>query len=144
MTTAAIVMAFMVVTLPIAAVFFIDGDFLAGDYVEVVLVAAGVGFAASLLILPVAFGFERLVMRGGRAWKVLAACTPVASPIVAALILVSLFKIQPSAAVSNAFGVAILFFMGFSVYWSTLWSLSAVHYGAWRLTQRMSRNRRFG
>jgi hypothetical protein len=143
MTTAVIVMAFMVATLPLAAVFFIDGDFIASDYAEAVLVAAGVGFAASLLIFPVAFGFERLVMRGGRAWKALAACAPVASLVAAALIFVSLYKIQPSAAVGDAFGVAILFFMSFSVYWLSLWSLSAVRYGAWRLTHHMSRGRRF-
>jgi hypothetical protein len=137
-------MAFMVVTLPIAAVFFIDEDLIASDYAKAVLVAAGVGVTASLLIFPVAFGFERLVLRGGPVWKALAACAPVASPVVAALIFVSLFKIQPSAAVGDAFGVAILFFMSFSVYWLSLWSLSAVRYGAWRLTQRMSRGRRFG
>ncbi|MFJ6761099.1 hypothetical protein ACIQNK_39610 [Streptomyces sp. NPDC091273] len=143
-TAAVIVLAFMVVTLPIVAVFFIDDDFIARDYAKVVLVAAGVGFAASLLVFPVAFGFERLVTRGGRVWKVLAVCAPAASLVAAALIFVLLFKIQPSAAVGDVLGVAILFFMSFSVYWSSLWSLSAVRYGAWRLTQRMGRCRRFG
>ncbi|WP_314251668.1 hypothetical protein [Streptomyces sp. DSM 40907] len=143
-TTAVIVLAFMVVTLPFVAVFFIDQDFIARDYAKVVLVAAGVGFTTSLLIFPVAFGFERLVMRGGRTWKVLAVCAPVAFPVAAALIFVALFKFQPSAAVGDAFGVAILFFMSFSVYWLSLWSLSAVRYGAWRLVQRMGRCRPLG
>ncbi len=143
-TTAVTVLAFVVFTLPIVAVFFIDEDLIAREYAKAVLTAAGVGFTASLLIFPAAFGFERSVMRGGRAWKVLAVCTPVASPVAAALIFVSLFKIRPSGAVGDAFGVAILFFMTFSVYWLSLWALSAVRYGAWRLTRRMSRCRRFG
>ncbi|MFF4659331.1 hypothetical protein [Streptomyces sp. NPDC001381] len=140
-TTAVITMAFMVVTLPMVAVFLIDEDFIFGEYAETVLWAAGMGFTASLLISPVAFGFERLVMRGGRAWKVLAVCAPVATPVAAALLVVSLAKIQHSAAVSDAVGIAILLFMSFSVYWLSLWSLSAVRYGAWRLIQRMSRGR---
>ncbi|MGW6982117.1 hypothetical protein ACWGE1_22225 [Streptomyces sp. NPDC054932] len=144
MTTAVIVLAFMVVSLPIVAVFLIDDDFIAREYAEVVLVIAGVGFAASLVVFPVAFWFERLVMRGGRAWKALAVCAPVAFPVVAALIFVSLIKLQPSAAVGDAFRVAILFLMSFSVYWLSLWSLNAVRYGAWRLARRMSRFRRFG
>ncbi|WP_431682691.1 hypothetical protein [Kitasatospora sp. KL5] len=143
-TTAVIVMAFMVITLPIMAVFLIDEAFIASDYAESVLIAAGVGLAASVLIFPIAFGFERLVMRGGTAWKVLAACAPIASPVAAALIIVSLFKIQPSAAVGDALAIAILFFMSFSVYWVSLWSLSAVRYGAWRFSRRMGRGRRFG
>ena len=142
-TTAVIVIAFMVASLPIAAVFFIDEEFIVSEYAKAVLAAAGVGFAASVLTFPVAFGFERLVIRGGRAWKALAVCAPVVSPVAAALIFVSMFKIQPSAAVGDAFGVAILFFMSFSVYWLSLWSLNAVRYGAWRLTQRTSRGRRF-
>ncbi|OLZ44639.1 hypothetical protein AVW11_34835 [Streptomyces amritsarensis] len=122
----------MAVTLPIAAVFFVDEGFIARDYVEAVLVAAGVGFVASLLVFPVAFGFE------------LAVCAPAASLVAAALIFVLLFKLQPSAVVGDVLGVAILFFMSFSVYWLSLWSLSAVRYGAWRLTQRLSRCGRFG
>ncbi|WP_159425636.1 hypothetical protein [Streptomyces sp. fd1-xmd] len=144
LTAAVIVLAFMAVTLPIAAVFFVDEGFIARDYVEAVLLAAGVGFVASLLVFPVAFGFERLVWRGGRVWKVLAVCAPAASLVAAALIFVLLFKLQPSAAVGDVLGVAILFFMSFSVYWLSLWSLSAVRYGAWRLTQRLSRCGRFG
>ncbi|WP_371494941.1 hypothetical protein OG871_06640 [Kitasatospora sp. NBC_00374] len=144
MTTAAIVAAFMVISLPIVAVFFIDKAIIASDYAKAVLFAAGVGLAVSVFIFPIAFGFERLVMRGGATWKVLAAFAPIASPVAAVLIFVSLFKFQPSTVVSNAFAVAILFFMGFSVYWLSLWSLSAVRYGAWRFSRRMSRGRRFG
>ncbi|MEV6212521.1 hypothetical protein [Kitasatospora sp. NPDC051914] len=134
----------MVITLPIMAVFLIDDAFIAGDYAESVLIVAGVGLAASVLIFPVAFGFERLVMRGGAAWKVLAVCAPIASPVAAALIFVSLLKIQPSHTAGDAFAIAILLFMTFSVYWFSLWSLSAVHYGAWRFSRRMGRGRQFG
>ncbi|MEV8100677.1 hypothetical protein [Kitasatospora sp. NPDC085879] len=134
----------MVISLPIVAVFFIDEAFTVRDYAEFVLFATGVGFATSVLIFPIAFGFERLVIRGGTAWKVLAACTPIASPVAAALILASLFKFEPSGAVSDALAIAMLFFISFSVYWLSLWSLSAIRYGAWRFSQRMSRGRRFG
>ncbi len=134
----------MVLTLPMMAVFLIDDDFVLTEYAESVLWAAGMGFIASLLISPLAFGFERLVMRGGRAWKVLAVCAPVASPVAAVLLVVSLAKIPHSAAVSDAVGVAILCFMSFAVYWLSLWSLNAVRYGVWRLVHRMSRGRRFG
>jgi hypothetical protein len=143
-TTAVITTAFMVATLPMVTVFFIDDDFTFSEYSKTVLWAAGMGFIASLLVSPIAFGFEQLVMHGGRAWKVLAVCAPVASPVAAVLLVVSLAKIQHSTAVSDAFGVAILFCMSFSTYWLSLWSLNAVHYGVWRLTQRMSRGRRFG
>ncbi|MGW6913117.1 hypothetical protein ACWGB8_04735 [Kitasatospora sp. NPDC054939] len=142
MTTAVIVTSFIVLTLPIAAVFLIDEAFVASDYAEAVLIAAGVGLATSFLILPIAFAFERLVMRGGTSWKVLAVCVPMASPAASAMIFVLLFKLQPPPAVGHALSIAVLLLMSFSVYWLSLWSLSAVHYGAWRLSQRMIRGRR--
>lgn len=144
MTTAFITIAFMVVSLPIVAVFFIDGDLIASDYAEAVLLATGAGLVVSMAIFPFAFGFERLVMRGGRVWKVLAACAPMAFPIVAALIFVSALKTPPSAAAGKVLSGAIWFSVSFSVYWLSLWSLNAVRYGAWRLAVRMKRGRRFG
>jgi hypothetical protein len=143
-TTAFIVMVFMVVSLPIVAVFFIDGDLIVSDYAKAVLLITGVGLVVSIVIFPFAFGFERLVMRGGRVWKVLAACTPVVLPIAAALIFFLAFKIQPSAAVGKTLSGAIWFSVSFTVYWLSLWSLNAVRYGAWRLAERMKRGRWFG
>ncbi|MGW4892262.1 hypothetical protein ACWEQL_08340 [Kitasatospora sp. NPDC004240] len=143
MTTAVIVMTFMLITLPVVAVFFIDNVPIAHDYAKAVLTAAGMGLATSVVILPVAFGFERLVMRGGAVWKVLAACAPMVFSAAAVLIFASLFKFQPPAAVGDALAFASLFFLGFSVYWLSLWSLNAVRYGAGRLARRMGRGPRF-
>ncbi|GAA1103357.1 MULTISPECIES: hypothetical protein [Kitasatospora] len=137
-TTAVIVTAFTVLTLPLAAVFLLDDVFVVRDFAEAVLIALGVGFAASVLVFPVAFGFERRVMRGGTAWKALAACAPVAAPITAALILASLFEFQPSAAVGNALDIAVLLLVSFSVYWLALWSLNALRHGARRLCRRVA------
>ncbi|WP_030270386.1 hypothetical protein [Streptomyces sp. NRRL B-24484] len=141
-TTAVVVMSFMVATLPFAAVFLLDDALPTGDYVEAVLTAGGVALAASVLVFPVAFGFERKVIRGGRVWKALGVCAPVASPLAAALVFASLIKIESAAAISDVFGLAMLYLMSFAVYWVVLWSLTAVHYGVWRLSRRIGAGRR--
>jgi len=127
-TAAFILAAWMVVTLPMVAVFLIDKQFVVADYLKVVLYAAAVGVGVSLVIMfPLALLFEKLVERV----KPLALIVPLFLIFVAVACLIVRFLVTGQF-FDTVFGWSGLLFaiaVVFGFYWLVLWIGRGFVYG---------------
>lgn len=112
-TAAFILLAWMVLSLPIAAVFLIDDAFVLSDYLKFIVYAAGAGIGISVLVLfPLSVFLERLTARS----KLLVIAAPL---LVLFICLLGLFLLpgQPS---STIFILLIALSLAFGFYWVVL------------------------
>lgn len=136
-TTAFILVAWMVITLPMVAVFLFDKQFVISDYLTVILYAAGAGAGASVVVMfPLSLLFERLVERA----KALAFAVPIVLLFVSVACLLGRF-ILTGQFFDTVFGWAGLLFafsLVFGFYWVVLWIGRALFYGVQRFGHRAS------
>lgn len=127
-TAGFILVAWMVITLPMAAVFIIDEQFVVLDYLRFTLYAAGVGFGVSVIVMfPLSLLLERLV-EGTKALVVIV-------PLV--LLFVSVACVLGRVLLTGRFfdsifgwaGWLFAFSLVFSLYWLVLWIERAWRYG---------------
>ncbi|GIG59774.1 hypothetical protein Lfu02_41460 [Longispora fulva] len=138
--TVVVVMAlWAVVSAPFVAVFLIDDSFSVSEYAGAALWVAGWVCLATLAVMPVALGLERIVLRGGRGWTVTAAILPVALCVGIAAGVVALFKLTDAPGAYHAVALAVFGMLLLVIYWPTVWALNLASYvlrrvrRAWRL-----------
>ncbi|MEV6597693.1 hypothetical protein AB0M36_12590 [Actinoplanes sp. NPDC051346] len=145
LTTAVTVLAMMalwaLLSAPFVALFIIDDEFSTSEYAGAALWVSGVVGVATLAMTPVAVGLERLVLRGGRAWTVMAALLPIALVVAIAVCVVAAFKVIESDTAYGAVAIAVLLMVVLVIYWPTLWTLNLASYVLRRArhTQRLQR-----
>ncbi|WP_412538028.1 hypothetical protein R8Z50_19425 [Longispora sp. K20-0274] len=128
-TTVLVVMAlWAVVTTPFVAVFLIDDSFSVSEYAGAALSVAGAVCVATLAITPVALGLERLALRGGRAWTVMAALLPIGLAVAVVAGVVAMFKLIGSHGAYHAVALATFLLFLLVIYWPTLWTLNLASY----------------
>lgn len=119
-TAAFILVAWVMVTIPMLAVFLFDKEFVISDYLRFILYAAGVGVGVSSLVMfPLSLLVERLVER--------AVLVAIAVPL--GLVFVSVACLLGRVFLTGQFFDAVFgwpgFLLAFSVvfgfYWSVLW-----------------------
>jgi hypothetical protein len=136
-TAAFILVAWMVITLPIVAVFLIDKEFVVSDYLKFILYAAGVGLGASVVVMfPLSLLFERLVERA----KALAVAVPLVLLFVSVACLLGRFFLtgQFFDTVLGWAGLLFAFSLVFGFYWVVLWIGRALIYGVKRFRRKAS------
>lgn len=130
-TTAFILVAWMIVTLPLVAVFLIDDAFVVSEYLKFIVYAAGISLGVSSLVMfPLSLLLERLVM-----WRKWLAVVP---PLLLALSVICLAGCYglTHQFLDTVFGWTGFFFafaLAFSVYWGVLWLVKALIYGVHKL-----------
>ena len=125
LTTLCIVILWMLVTLPIAAVFVLDDAFVLSEYARFLAYAFGIGFGLSTFILfPLALFGESLTKRSKHTiwgFPVFLLMCAVITVIVRLLVLES-FR----AAILSWSGLALLMSVLFVLYWAVLWNEETV------------------
>lgn len=136
-TAAFILAGWMVVTLPMAAVFFVDNQFVIFDYLKFVLYAACVGVGVSVCVMfPLSLLLERVVERA----KLLAVAAPFGLIFISVTCLLFRYFLTGEF-FDTVFGWAGLLFtfsVVFGFYWIVLWIGRALIYGIQRLTPKAS------
>jgi hypothetical protein len=119
-TAAFILVAWLVLSLPIAAVSLIDDQFVLSDYLKFVLYAAGVGIGVSVVVMfPLSLLLERLA--AGKKW--LAIAVPLLLLFVSVVCLLGQFFLtrQFLETIFGWAGFLFAFSLAFSFYWVVLW-----------------------
>ncbi|MGY0235158.1 hypothetical protein [Longispora urticae] len=128
-----------VATTPIVAVLLIDESFSASGYAGAALSTTGIVCVATLAIVPVALGLERLALRGGRAWQVVAGLLPIALCLAVVAGVVAMVDLTGSPGAYDAMAFAVFLMVLLVLYWPVLWMLNLASYvlrrvrHAWRL-----------
>jgi hypothetical protein len=119
-TAAFILVAWLVFSLPVAAVSLIDDQFVLSDYLEFLLYAAGVGIGVSAVVMfPLSLLLERLTAHS----KLLAIAAPLLLLFISGLCLLARFLL-PGQLSNTVFDLSLLFFalsLAFIFYWAVLW-----------------------
>lgn len=136
-TAAFILIAWMIITLPVVAVFLFDKQFAISDYLKFLLYAGGAGTGVSAGILfPLALLFEQLAKRT----RPLAAVVPVVMLVISMVCLLGRFLLteQFLETVFGWPGLMFVFSLVFSFYWTVLWIGKGLIYGARRFAEKAS------
>jgi hypothetical protein len=136
-TAAFILVTWLIITLPIVAVFLFDKQFVISDYLKFVLYAAGVGVGTSVaVIFPLSLLFERLV----EGVKPLAVAVPLILLFASFACLLGRFFLtgQFFDSVFGWAGLLFAFSVVFGFYWVVLWTGRALIYGVQRFRQKAS------
>jgi hypothetical protein len=99
-------------------------------YLTVLLWTAAGGLALGILLAPIAWAFERRVLRGGVGWAALSVSAPVTAPAIGLLLLYGWLLTGPDSDVAAVVvGAVVCLLLVFPAYWSSLWLWRIVPYG---------------
>jgi hypothetical protein len=115
-TAAFILLAWMVISFPMAAVFIIDDAFVLSDYLKFILYAAGAGIGVSVFVLfPLSLLLERLTARS----RPLVIAAPLLVFFVSAIGLLGIYLLARQASFSWIIPL-FAFSLAFGFYWIVL------------------------
>jgi hypothetical protein len=126
--------AWMIISLPMVAVFIIDDAFTISEYARLIFYFAGTGLAINTIIMfPLVLLLEQLVALA----KVLIVLIPACLLTISGVCLIGQFLLTRTFldTVFSWAGTLVVFSLVFTVYWSSLWLGQAVVYGLQKLVK---------